>query len=288
MKNQHTKNLIFLFIATLFGSTSGPLGKFIDLPPPVIIWCRCILGGIFLYAFCYFKKVNLKIYSKRDFLTILVSALFFGAHWITYFYALKLSNVAIGMLSLFTYPMITALIEPLFIKVKFDPMYIILSLMVLVGLYILAPEFNLENSHVGAILFGVLSALLYSIRNIISKKLTSNYSGSTIMLYQISILSVLLLPSLFFMDISNITNQIPSLVMLGLLTTAIGHTMIVSSFKHFSVSTASIITSITPIFGIILAFMFLNETPTLNTFIGGSLILATVVIESIRSQKNNS
>ncbi|WP_100610120.1 DMT family transporter [Confluentibacter lentus] len=288
MKNQHTKNLIFLFVATLFGSTSGPLGKFIDLPPPVSIWCRCILGGIFLYAFCYFKKVNLKIYSKRDFLTILISALFFGAHWITYFYALKLSNVAIGMLSLFTYPMITALIEPLFIKVKFDPMYIILSLMVLVGLYILAPEFNLENSHVGAILFGVLSALLYSIRNIISKKLTSHYSGSSIMLYQISILSVLLLPSLFFMDISNITNQIPSLVMLGLLTTAIGHTMIVSSFKHFSVSTASIITSITPIFGIILAFIFLNETPNLNTFIGGSLILATVVIESIRSQKKNS
>ena len=284
MKNQHTKNLIFLFVATLFGSTSGPLGKFIDLPPPVIIWCRCILAALFLYAFCYFKKVNLKIYSKRDFSTILLSALFFGAHWITYFYALKLSNVAIGMLSLFTYPMITALIEPLFIKVKFDPMYIVLSIMVLVGLYILAPEFNLENTHVGAILIGVLSAFLYSIRNIISKKLTSRYSGTSIMFYQISILSVLLLPSVFFMDISNITNQIPSLVMLALLTTAIGHTMLVSSFKHFSVSTASIITSITPIFGIILAFIFLNEIPNLNTLIGGSLILATVVIESVRSR----
>src|SRR5690606_36425416 len=126
MKNQHNKNLIFLLLATLFGSTSGPLGRFIDLPPPVIIWCRSIVGCFFLFGFCYFKKVNLKIYSKRDFLTILVSALFFGAHWITYFYALKLSNVAIGMLSLFTYPMITALIEPFFIKTKFDPMYIVL------------------------------------------------------------------------------------------------------------------------------------------------------------------
>jgi drug/metabolite transporter (DMT)-like permease len=283
MKNQHNKNLIFLFVATLFGSTSGPLGKFIDLPPPVIIWCRCLLAGLFLYAFCYFKKLNLKVYSKRDFLTIIISAIFFGAHWITFFYALKLSNVAIGMLSLFTYPMITALIEPFFIKVKFDPMYIVLSLMVLLGLYILAPEFNLENSHVAAILFGLLSALLYSIRNIISKKLTSQYSATSIMFYQVSAISVLLLPSLFFMDISNIPNQIPYIVMLALLTTAIGHTMLVSSFKHFSVSTASIITSITPIFGIILAFIFLNETPNLNTLIGGSLILATVVIESIRS-----
>ncbi|MFI0430295.1 DMT family transporter [Mariniflexile sp. HMF6888] len=284
MKNQHSKNLIFLLIATLFGSTSGPLGKFIDIPPPVIIWCRCILGGLFLYAFCYFKKVNLKIYSKRDFLTILISALFFGAHWITYFYALKLSNVAIGMLSLFTYPMLTALIEPFFIKVKFDPIYIVLSLMVLLGLYILAPEFSLQNSYVEAIIFGVISAFLYALRNIISKKLISRYTGTSIMFYQLVVLTIVLLPAIFFMDTSNILSQFPYIIALGLLTTAIGHTMLVSSFKHFSVSTASIISSTQPIFGIILAFIFLNEMPSLNTFLGGSLILATVIIESVRSR----
>ena len=284
MNNQHTKNLIFLFIATLFGSTSGALGKFIDVPPAVAIWCRCIIGAIFIYIFCFFNKTSLKIYSKKDMVTIFISALFFGAHWITYFYSLQLSNVAVGMLSLFTYPMITALIEPLFIKVKFDPMHIVLSLMVLLGLYILSPEFNLENSHVVAILFGVLSALLYSIRNIMSKKLTASYTGTSIMFHQIAILSVVLLPVMFYMDTSNIPSQMPYIVMLGLLTTAIGHTMLVSSFKHFSVSTASIITSITPIFGILIAFVFLNEKPNLNTVIGGSLILATVIIESVRSR----
>ena len=286
MKNQHTKNLIFLLIATLFGSTSGPLGKYIDLAPPVIIWCRCALGALFLYAFCYFKKVNLKISSKRDFITILISALLFGAHWITYFYALKLSNVAIGMLSLFTYPMLTALIEPLFIKVKFDPMYIVLSLMVLLGLYILTPKFSPNNTYFEAILFGVVSALLYALRNIISKKLISRYTGMSIMLYQLVLLTFVLLPVIFYFNTTNISVQFPYIVALALITTAIGHTMIVSSFKHFSVSTASIISSTQPVFGIILAFIFLNETPTLNTFIGGSLILATVIIESVRSRKS--
>ena len=286
MKNQHTKNLIFLLIATLFGSTSGPLGKYIDLAPPVIIWCRCALGALFLYTFCYFKKVNLKISSKRDFITILISALLFGAHWITYFYALKLSNVAIGMLSLFTYPMLTALIEPLFIKVKFDPMYIVLSLMVLLGLYILTPKFSPNNTYFEAILFGVVSALLYALRNIISKKLISRYTGMSIMLYQLVLLTFVLLPVIFYFNTTNISVQFPFIVALALITTAIGHTMIVSSFKHFSVSTASIISSTQPVFGIILAFIFLNETPTLNTFIGGSLILATVIIESVRSRNN--
>jgi drug/metabolite transporter (DMT)-like permease len=88
------------------------------------------------------------------------------------------------------------------------------------------------------------------------------------------------------MDVSGFESQYPYLLMLALLTTAIGHSLMVHSLQFFSVSTASIISSVQPIFGIILAFIFLNEIPTWNTFVGGSLILATVVIESVRSKKN--
>ena len=87
------------------------------------------------------------------------------------------------------------------------------------------------------------------------------------------------------MDVSGIESQFPYILMLAILTTAIGHSLMVHSLQFFSASTASIISSVQPIFGIILAFFFLNEIPTLNTVVGGSLILATVVIESIRSKK---
>lgn len=285
MKNQHTNNLLLLTLATVFTSTSGALGKFIDLATPVVIWWRCLLGGLFLLAFCFYKKYNLKIHSRKDFLAILLSAFLMGAHWITYFYALKLSNVAIGMLSLFAYPIFTALLEPFFMKMKFDPFYIPLGFMVLLGIYILAPEFNLESTHVQGGLFGLLSALCYALRNIISKKLIHRYNGTRIMLYQVTVIVIVLAPSLFFMGTSNITTQFPYVLMLALVTTAIGHTMLVNSLKHFSVSTTSIINSTQPVFGIIIAFIFLNEVPNLNTYIGGSLILATVLLESMRLMK---
>lgn len=284
MSNQHSNHLIQLTLATLFISTSGALGKFIDMPTPVIIWWRSILGGLFLFVFCFYKKYPIKLKYKKDMLPIFISALLMGGHWITYFYALKLSNVAIGMLSLFAYPIITALIEPVFINIKFDPIYILLGLMVLLGIYILAPEFNLESTHVQGVLFGLLSAFLYAIRNILSKKLTNIYNGTSIMFYQVLTLSLVLLPSLFYMDVSGIKTQFPYVLTLALVTTAIGHTMLVNSLKHFTVSTASIISSSQPIFGIIIAFIFLNEVPKFNTFIGGSLILATVIIESVRSR----
>ena len=95
----HTNQLLLLTLATLLISTSGSLGKFIDLPTPVIIWWRAALGALFLFIFCKYKKLNIKVKTHTDLPTIILGGLLLGAHWITYFYALKLSNVALGMLS---------------------------------------------------------------------------------------------------------------------------------------------------------------------------------------------
>jgi drug/metabolite transporter (DMT)-like permease len=285
MENSHIKNISGLLLATFFISTSGVLGKYIALPTEVIIWFRASLAMVFLYFFCRYKKIDLQIKSSKEYLPFFISGIFMAAHWITYFYALKLSNVAIGVLSLYTFPIITALLEPLFLKVKFDPMYIFLGLMVLLGLYILVPELSLESDQVKGILFGIFSALCYAIRILILKQHVANYNGTMLMFYQTVLITILLVPVLFFMDLSGLQSQIPYLILLALLTTAIGHSLMLHSLKFFSATTTTIISSLQPIFGIILAFFFLNEIPTINTFFGGGLILLTVVIESIRTKK---
>jgi drug/metabolite transporter (DMT)-like permease len=130
----------------------------------------------------------------------------------------------------------------------------------------------------------LLSALCFALRILILKGHVAKYNGTALMFYQVAIIAVVLAPILYFMDSSNITTQYPYVLLLALLTTAIGHTMFVNSLKYFKASTASIIGSAQPVFGIIIAFFFLNEIPTTRTFAGGALILATVVIESIRSK----
>ena len=285
MENNHFKNISGLLLATFFVSTSGVLGKYIAMPSEVIVWFRSAFAMVFLYAFCHFKKVDLKIKSNKHIVPFIISGIFMALHWVTYFYALKRSNVAIGMLSLYTFPVMIAFLEPLFLKIKFNPIYLLLGCMVLLGIYMLAPDFNLESENVQGIVFGLISALCYSIRILILKQYVVQYDGVMLMFYQTLIITVCLLPVLFFMDVSALENQYPYLLLLALLTTAIGHSLMVHSLQFFSVSTASIISSVQPIFGIILAFLFLNEIPTWNTFMGGSLILATVIIESIRSKK---
>lgn len=268
MENAHLKNISGLLLATLFISTSGVLGRYIAMPTEIIIWFRAAIAMVLLYLYCKYKKIDLTIKSSKDYKPFFISGLLMAVHWVTYFYALKLSNVALGVLSLYTFPIIIALLEPLFLKVKFDPMYILLGLLVLIGLFILTPEFNIDSTQVKGILFGVFSAFCYAVRILILKQHVAKYNGTMLMFYQTVIITILLLPTLFFMDISGLESQFPYLLLLAFLTTAIGHSLMLHSLKFFSASTASIISSLQPVFAIILAFFFLQEIPTTRTFLG--------------------
>lgn len=283
-KNKSLQHLLELNFAIIFISTSGALGRYIDLPVPVIICSRAILGGAFIFLFCKWKGLSFKV-NSADRWTFFFSGLLLGAHWITYFYALKLSNVAIGMISLFTYPIITTFLEPLLLKTKFKKVHLLLALLVVVGIYFLIPDLDFENDYSKALALGILSAFLYSLRNIITKSKINAYNGSVLMFYQLLVIAFALSPSFLLQDTSSLPAQLSAVIILSLLTTAIGHTWFIYSFKNFSVTTSSIISSLQPVYGILIGILFLKEFPPLSTIIGGLLIVSSVVIESIISFK---
>ncbi len=280
--NSHIKNLIQFNFAMLIMSTSGTFGRLIHLPPGLTIWLRCVFGAITLFFLIFILKYSLRLHKKHV-KNIFISSVFLGVHWVTYFYSLQVSNVAIAMLSLFTYPVFTSLLEPLVLKTKFLWSNLLLGIVVLIGVSFMIPELSIENDYTMGIIIGLISAVLYSFRNLILKKHISQYPGTTLMFYQLAINSVLLIPMLFIFSFDGLANDLPYVVLLSLFTTAIGHTMFVMSFKKFSISTASIMSSLQPLFGIIIAFLFLHEVPAMKTFIGGGLILITVVIESLKT-----
>ncbi len=282
--NQHLRNVLELNLAMLLISTSGALGRYIDMPVPVTICFRAILAGGLLFLFCKWKKISFKVASK-DRVTVLIGGILMGLHWVSYFYALKLSNVAIGMLSLFTYPVITSFLEPLILKSKFQKMHLVLGALVLLGIYFLVPDFSLSNTYAKAVGVGVFSAFCFALRNLIMKTKVTDYHGSVLMWYQLLVIAIILSPSLFIMDSSAISTQWPWVFVLALVTTAIGHTLFLFSFKRFSATTASIIGSVQPVYGIVIGMIFLSEYPAWTTIIGGLLILTSVVIESVRSYK---
>ncbi|WP_282055034.1 DMT family transporter [Maribacter luteus] len=283
-KSKHLSYLLEINLAMLFISTSGALGKYVELPVPITIATRGILAFIVLYSYCRLKGISLRIQSS-DRLVVILSGVLMCLHWLTYFYALQMSNVAIGMLSLFTYPVITAFLEPLILKTKFQKIHVLLGILVLCGIYFLTPDFNTGNSVTVAVGMGILSALFYALRNIILKSKTANYHGSMLMVYQTGIIGLLLLPALLFVELDVLLGQWKGIVALAVLTTAIGHTLFLMTFKHFSITSISIISSIQPAYGILIGAIFLSEFPSWTTIVGGIFILGSVIIESIRTSR---
>lgn len=287
----HLRYVAQLNFAIICISTSGVWGRYINLPPEQIIFFRAFLALCFVYVVCKLNNYSLKLDKGKDTYTVLWCGLCFGIHWVTYFYALHLSSVAIGMLAIYTYPVITSFLEPILLKTSFQKSHLILGVLVITGVYFLVPDIDFSNQQFVAVCFGVVSAFFYAIRNIMIKPKVERYNGSVLMMYQLLVISVTLAPLLYFTDFKMVYIALPGIVFLALITTTLGHTLLLKSFKHFSATTASIMSSIQPIYGILMGMLFLGEFPSWHTLIGGALILAAVAIENFRvyrSSKRNT
>lgn len=282
MKNSHFRHLLELQLGLFCISTSGALGRYIELPPPLTIWWRALAALCFLGIYCWWKGFSFRFDTTKQARSIFIAGVLMAAHWISYFYALQLSNVAVGMLSLMTFPVMTTLLEPLLLKTKFEPIQLLLGTIVLIGIFFLVPSFSLDNSITQGALMGLLSAFVYSLRNILLKTQVSNFNSFTLVFYQMLVMVIVVSPVLFVYSSEGVARYAGQLLFLGLVTTTVGHSLFINSFRHFSVSTASIMSSMQPIYGILIAMLFLYEFPDARSIIGGALILVTVIIASSR------
>ena len=283
MKNTPA-DYFWLNLGLLFIATSGPLGRWIELPPELSIFWRSVLAIPLLLLYLLLTKQSIKVSFQWN-RTILFAGILMGTHWVTYFYALQWSNVAVGMLSLFTFPIITAFLEPLFFKTKFNNKHIFLGGLTLLGIYFLVPSVALAKAHGPAIVLGVFSALCYAVRNLLLKEARASGNGSQQMLAQVVIIALCFSP---FLKENTLSISEPfwlALVFLALFTTVIGHSLFLYSLTRFSVTSASIVASIQPLYGILIAFIFLNEIPHWGTYIGGALIVCAVLTESLTPKK---
>jgi drug/metabolite transporter (DMT)-like permease len=281
-KNHKLNNLLILYLSIFLLSFTGPLAKLISWPAHIIILGRSFFAAISLYVFFLFKKTSLKLKSKKDIAIFIGLGILLALHWVFYFAAIKVSTVAIGMISLYTYPVISTLIEPFFFNEKFRLKELISAIFVFVGIIILAPEFSLSNHIFQGILLGLSSALLFSIRSIYSRKIIKSYSGPIIMFYQLIFATIFLCPLLFFYSFQITTNNIIYLLLLSIICTGLAHTLWVSSLAHFKVATTGVISCLAPVLGALLAIFFIGEIPSLRTIIGGIIILLIVIYETIQ------
>ena len=279
------KNLILHF--AIFIVSFAPLfAKSIDLSADIIVWWRCLLAFIFLSIFLLItKKYRMPIkYLKW----IIISGIFLGFHWWTFFLSIQYSSVAIGVLTLFTFPLITAVLEPFYTKTKFSFRQVIGAFGVIVGIYFLIPEFSLQNTTTQGVFLGLSSAFVYTLRNIITKKHLTKISAMVALNYQLFFSVLILSIPIFFSTTKFIlptAKDFVFLILLSSLFTIVAHGLLVYCFKFFSAATIGIVASLQVFYSTVFAFFILSEVPNFSFYIGSAIIMMIAIYELFPHKK---
>ncbi|TGN19775.1 DMT family transporter [Leptospira idonii] len=257
--------------------------KLLPFPASTIISGRAIFSVIILAAFLLLRKKEIRFQKPSDAFKIFGIGILFGVHWVTYFHSIQVSTVAIGMLSLFTYPMFTAILEPMFTGTKADRYSIFLILFSFCGLFFIVPEFDWNNSQFQGVVWGLISAVLYSLRNILTKQMHTHYSSSSLLFIQLIATSLILLPFADgLIDMISEPKYLLYQVLLAGIFTSLAHTMWIRSFSALSVTTAGVFSTLSPLYGSFAAWLILGELPPERIWLGGGMILFSAIMEVVR------
>jgi drug/metabolite transporter (DMT)-like permease len=147
------------------------------------------------------------------------------------------------------------------------------------------PSRDLSNPVFQGVLWGLGAGLTFALLTVLNRRLAFRHSSLTVAFYQDLAAAVFLSPAIFFLDFSLSGRTLVLLVLLGVFGTAAAHTLFIGGLKAVGARTASIISSLEPVYGIVLAFVFLKESPSLRTLAGGALILAAALIVTARARR---
>jgi drug/metabolite transporter (DMT)-like permease len=154
------------------------------------------------------------------------------------------------------------------------------ALLILPGIYLIAPSLSLSDRTTQGVAWGLLAGLTFALLSIWNRRLGRVYPSALVSLYQDGVAFVVLLPTLLFARPAGgvSPHDLAVLLVLGLLCTAVAHTLFIEGMRTLTALSASVIAALEPVWGIVFALVLLGELPTGRTLLGGALVLGAVLL----------
>jgi len=298
--------LMASLLGILFVSTASIFIRFAqnEASSIAIAAIRLTLASLVLVPITLIKfQEEWKGLTKKALLKGFLSGTFLAFHFASWIKSLEFTSVASSVVIVTTTPLWVALLSPVILKEQIRKPVIIglvISIIggILVGLgnvcdfmdgkLVCTPLLIGDKAMVGNLLalFGAWTAAGYLMMGRQLRK-TLNTVSYTALVYGVA---ALLLSSVVVINREPIFSYSPEtyiwLFALGLIPQLLGHTIFNWSLKYISATYVSLSLLGEPIGTIFLAMIFLRESPTLLESIGALIILAGIVVSSIRKSKS--
>jgi drug/metabolite transporter (DMT)-like permease len=268
-----------LALITVLFSAVGLFAKLIHQPALAITFGRGLVAWFTLLIVIQWARRDgrhVPPLTSRRALALIVLGVLGAMNWGFFFLAIQASTVAVAVVSLFTYPLITAILEPLINRhEKHSAMELLASLAVIVGVA-LTVRLGTSGAPWLGVFYGVLAGLSFAIRNIFSRRLLQGISSGRMMLWQFGVAAVMFSPFIVVQWQPWSVGELVMMPILGALLTAWPQWMFVDCLNHVTARLASLVVSMQPVIASFLAWIVLGERPTWWTAAGAGVILAAV------------
>lgn len=285
------KSYLVLHFAVILAGFTGIFGKLISLNEGLLVWYRVLFSSVILLLILKLFRIptNIKLQKKFDIAKI---GMFITIHWVFFYASIKYSNISIGVVCYCLTSFFTAIFAPLINRSKFSLSELGLSIITLFGISLI---FHFDSSYQLGIILGIISSAFAALYTIYNEKLVQNYDSRIINYYQMiggTIGLGILLP--FYLHFFPVQTIFPSLkdvyylILLASFCTVGLYVLFAESLKHISAFTVNLSFNLEPVYAIILAFLFFNESKELNMsfYIGLFFVMLSVVLQTTISLRN--
>ncbi len=263
------------FVVLLYGFTAI-LGKLITLSAPQMVWYRMLIAFIVLWAYLRYKKIPVAI-GSASIIRLMGVGIVVAFHWITFFHAVKISNVSVTLGCMASTTLFASFLEPIIFRKRIQWLEVLIGLLIIAGLYMI---FQFELTYWKGIITALISAFLAGLFTVLNKLFIDKYHPVTISFYEmgsgfisigIFLLATGILPSGMVMPT---TLDIIYILILGIACTAYAFVVAVDVMKVLSAYTVVLAINMEPVYGILLAFFIFGQ----SEFMSGGFYLGTLVI----------
>ena len=290
MPNVKFKNQLHLHFLVFIAGFTAILGELITLEAISLVWFRMTIAGVLMLLYLKLKKINLRV-PKKYLIKFFLAGIVIALHWITFFAAIKVSNISITLAMFSTGAFFASFIEPIFYKRKIIPYEIVFGLIVIAGVFLIMQT---ELNYILGICLGISSALFSTLFAVMNGKFVTKYNASVISFYEfvsgVLFISIFLwiLPNGFHSGFFNLSIlDWGYLTILASICTAYAFIASVYVMKYITPYSVVLTYNLEPIYGIVLALILFPKSETMSPlfYVGAALIICTVLLNAIFKHK---
>jgi drug/metabolite transporter (DMT)-like permease len=279
--------LELLTACIIYGTVGIFMSALKDMSVASIIFYRVFFGlsAILCYLAITGNLGQLALKGRKKYLLLL--GLLYVLQMFSYYSAIRYLGASSAVLLLYTDPIYLTFLAPILLGEKNTEKTIFALFLGLIGVfYVTRPEGGFEqlefgSSYLKGVIFGLVGGLFSSGVIISVRYLRNEYNGLTQLFWQSSISLVFLSPFAVSVPGDVLVNNLPTLVLFGILITGLGAVFYIRGVTGVSAITGSILTLLEPVSCIFFDYTVLGSPVHKGMIVGCFFIFAAAVVVSL-------